>query len=72
MAVSLLLFHLSQVVKLFAYLQILVFKLFLQGFNLIFEGIDCDLLLLLDGSNHIVLEVVNTLAERCEIVFNRL
>jgi hypothetical protein len=70
--VNLLLFHLSQVVKLLAQLQILALKLFLQAFNLIFEGIDCDLLLLLDGSYHIVLEVVNALAERCEIVFNGL
>jgi hypothetical protein len=64
MAVSLLLFHLSQVFELLAQLQILIFKLFRQAYNFFFEGIDCNFHFLLDGSYHILLKVVNALAER--------
>ncbi len=63
MAVSLL-FLLSLVVKLFA--------LFLMNGDFFFERIDCNFLVLHDGGNDLVLEVVNPLMERCEIAFNRI
>ena len=36
------------------------------------ESINCDLLVLLDGSNDIMLEVINPLVESCEIIVNGL
>ena len=71
MTVSLLL-QLSQVVELLSYLRILVLKLFRQASDFLFERIDCHFLLLLDGSYHVLLEVVNSLVERSEIAFDGL
>ena len=71
MTVSLLL-QLSQVVELLSYLRILVLKLFRQASDFLFERIDCNFLLLLDGSYHVLLEVVNSLVERSEIAFDGL
>ena len=71
MTVSLLL-QLSQVVELLAQLHVLVLKLFRQASDFLFERIDCNFLLLLDGSYHVLLEVFNSLVERSEIAFDGL
>ena len=67
-----LLLQLSQVVELLAQLHVLVLKLFRQASDFLFERIDCNFLLLLDGSYHVLLEVVNSLVESSEIAFDGL
>jgi hypothetical protein len=67
MVVSLML-QLRQVVKLLSKLHILVFELFRQASDFLFERF----LLLLDGSYHVLLEVINSLVESREIAFDGL
>ena len=67
MTVSFLL-QLRQVVKLLSQLHILVLELFSQASDFLFKRF----LLLLDGSYHVLLEVVNSLVESREIAFDGL
>jgi hypothetical protein len=67
-----LLLQLSQVVKILAQLHILVLKLFQQASDFLFERIDCNFLLLLNGGYHVLLEAINSLVERSEIAFDGL
>ena len=71
MKVSLLL-QLREVVELLSQLHILFLKLFRQASDFLFERIDCNFPLLLYGSYHVLLEIVNSLVESSEFAFDGL